>query len=489
MNHDKVDTNRSKPAGLWRGISLAIFFTGASIGPGPSRLSAAQKVPSAPRPKLSLNDFLSTSERARLMSLAQKRTRTSGEEIEVAALMATARKRATILVTLAQKENRRRPALEKLQENLQRQLQTRVFLDEKDGRQFEALLRKRQRSEAEQAALQKLMLVGSQHYHLVFNAARKENRTDEENQTLQQYGELAKRNSTLVKAYGVELLGRLINLQNQLAALFLLDDAQTKRALQLSRKSSRTPEENAQLDSLRQDSAVRFSEFLTLSQKPTPTEAEKSKLVQLREQVIRKAPAIAQLMDAEYEEIEQLNAQLGSDSSLKALPPLRSMTKSQPIRSIPKTTARAASVSAAPHRQKPRQGTIINLSPHIKIVGFSFVPSGASSYTCSYRWLHAGVNKVVAFEIVTLPYNTFNEQRRVVATMVRPRGEAPFNPGAVGAQNVSLSGENDIYTAVSYIRRVRLSDGTVWQVDESTLRSRIKNAVPGLKQIGRLSPP
>jgi hypothetical protein len=72
--------------------------------------------------------------------------------------------------------------------------------------------------------------------------------------------------------------------------------------------------------------------------------------------------------------------------------------------------------------------------------------------------------------------------------MVRPAGQAPFNSGAVGTQKVSLNGENDIYTTVGYVRRVRLSDGTIWQVDEPTLRNSIKKSVPGLKQVGQLSP-
>jgi hypothetical protein len=95
---------------------------------------------------------------------------------------------------------------------------------------------------------------------------------------------------------------------------------------------------------------------------------------------------------------------------------------------------------------------------------------------------------VTAFEIVTLPYDTFNDQRRVIASMVRSQEKAPFSPGAVGTQNVRLIGEKDIYTAVGYIRRVRLSDGTIWQVDETTLRNSIKKSVPSLKQMGRLFP-
>ena len=57
--------------------------------------------------------------------------------------------------------------------------------------------------------------------------------------------------------------------------------------------------------------------------------------------------------------------------------------------------------------------------------------------------------------------------------MSRAQGAAPFSPGAVGTQKVSIGDENDIYTAVCYIRRVRLSDGTIWQVDEPTLRNSI----------------
>jgi hypothetical protein len=457
-----------------------------------SPLSAQPIVTPKATPKLSLVDFLSNSERDRLKFLAQKTGRTSGEEIELAALMSTARKRATVLVDLAQKENRRRPALAKLQENLQGQLQTRIFLEDKEGQQFEALLRKKQRGDAEQATLQKLMLVGSQNYNLVLNIARKQDRTEKETETLQRYGELAKRNSTHIKAFGAELLSGLVDLQNQLAALFLLDDSESKRIQALLSKRSRTAQENEQLANLRKSSTTRFADFLSLSQKPALSEAEKAKLALLREQVIRNAPAISQLMDTEYEEIQRLSVQVGGGTTFKPLPAVKSSTNSNPTHPARKTVAKLSSPGSAA-RQKPppvkaRPGTIINLCPYIKIVGLSFAPASPSSYKVSYRWLNGGMRSVTAFEIVTLPYDTFNDQRRVVASMVRSPEKAPFSPGAVGAQNAALSAEKDIYTAVGYIRRVRLSDGTIWQVDEVALRNSIKKSVPSLKQIGRLSP-
>lgn len=477
---------------ITRSLLTGATFVGALLI-FPDSLMAAPVASSKEKPRLSLTDFLSSSEKNRLTFLAKKTTRTSGEEIELAALMSTARQRATVLVDLAQKENRRRPALEKLQTNLQGQLQTRIFLDDKDGRQFEALLRKKQRSNAEQATLQKLMLVGSQHYNLVLTIARKENRSDEENKTLQQYGELAKRNSSHVKTFGVELLSGLVDLQNQLAALFLLDDAESKRTQELLSKRSRTAAENEQLANLRKNSTTRFAEFLSLSQKPTLSEAEKAKLSLLREQVIRNAPAISQLMDAEYEELQRLNSQIGSSATFKPLPPLKTSTNPNLIL-LPEKTKTRPSVPSPAARQKspvvkPRPGTIINLCPHIKLVGFNFASTSASTYAASYRWLNGGSRSVTAFEIVTLPYDTFNDQRRVVASMVRSLKKTPFTSGAVGTQNVTLGGEKDIYTAVGYIRRVRLSDGTIWQVDEVALRNAIKKSVPSLKHIGRISPP
>ncbi|HEY0072608.1 MAG TPA: hypothetical protein VGB77_00785 [Abditibacteriaceae bacterium] len=479
-------------ANFWRRSNLVSLLISATIiWTSPISL-ADSTTTSKERPKLSLTDFLSSSEKTRLRFLAQKTTRTSGEEIELAALMSTARKRATVLVDLAQKENRRRPVLEKLQKNLQGQLQTRIFLDDSDGRQFEALLRKKQRDNAEQAALQKLMLVGSQNYNLVLNIARKQDRTEKETETLQRYGELAKRNSTHIKAFGAELLSELVDLQNQLAALFLLDDSESKRIEALLSKRSRTAIENEQLANLRKNSTTRFAEFLSLSQKPTLSETEKAKLALLREQVIRNAPGISQLMDTEYEEIQRLSAQVGGSTTFKPLPAIKASVDSNPTRPPRKTVTKLSSPSSAPRQKAPpvqaRPGTIINLCPHIKIVGVSFAPTSASTYNVSYRWLNGGNRSVTAFEIVTLPYDTFNDQRRVIASMVRSQEKAPFSPGALGTQNVTLSGEKDIYTAVGYIRRVRLSDGTIWQVDEATLRNSIKKSVPSLKQIGRIFP-
>jgi hypothetical protein len=101
--------------------------------------------------------------------------------------------------------------------------------------------------------------------------------------------------------------------------------------------------------------------------------------------------------------------------------------------------------------------------------------------------LNTQLGDSAAFEIVTLSYDTFNAPLRPSSILVRAFGEVPFGPGAVGTQTATIS-QKDIYTAVGYIRRVRWSDGTVWQADDAALRKTIKTTLPGLKQIGLFSP-
>ncbi|MBI3015138.1 MAG: hypothetical protein HYY65_08795 [Candidatus Tectomicrobia bacterium] len=108
-----------------------------------------------------------------------------------------------------------------------------------------------------------------------------------------------------------------------------------------------------------------------------------------------------------------------------------------------------------------------------------------------YQWANTGTQPIVAFEVVTLLYDPFDEPlpgfRRTVGG--HNRGDfSPLVPGESSQDVVTGPGHSHIYTAISYVRTVRLSDGRIWRVNESVLARELLRRVPNLEKLGPLVP-
>lgn len=136
-----------------------------------------------------------------------------------------------------------------------------------------------------------------------------------------------------------------------------------------------------------------------------------------------------------------------------------------------------------------RAALIVDVCPHIKLTSFNFAPYEKwKSYVLEYEWSNVGKEAVVAFEIVTLKYDPFDApllgNRQIVPghsgfgyNGLRDNGGvdySPLKPNESADGIAPESGGPELYSAVCYISRVRLDDGTVWRVDEKALSDELK---------------
>lgn len=138
-----------------------------------------------------------------------------------------------------------------------------------------------------------------------------------------------------------------------------------------------------------------------------------------------------------------------------------------------------------------RSALILDVCPHVKITSFEFHALKDDFRVLNYKWSNIGDQAVTAFEIVTLKYDPFDEPLIGNSLLIPGHNSANYNPlkpKEEDADGIYERKEARLYTAICYVRRVRLEDGTVWQVDEKTLLSELKKSAPNIRKLGLLSP-
>lgn len=137
---------------------------------------------------------------------------------------------------------------------------------------------------------------------------------------------------------------------------------------------------------------------------------------------------------------------------------------------------------------------IVNVSPHVEITGFQFLNQDRdrrSRFTTSYAWKSTATQPIVAFEIVMLKYDAFDDRMINSRFVVQGKNSTNWSPLAPGESQRDGSigfGEEDVFTGIAYVRRVRLADGTIWTVDEARLAAELKKIAPGIRNFGNLAP-
>lgn len=143
-----------------------------------------------------------------------------------------------------------------------------------------------------------------------------------------------------------------------------------------------------------------------------------------------------------------------------------------------------------------RKAIVLDISPHVKITSFAFentlegrVASSRNSFT--YQWRNAGTVPVLAFELVTLKYDPFDEPMPGSRTLVAGKNSAdftPLQPGETSGDGTIGYGHTHVLTAIVYVRAVRFADGTLWRADPSVVVAEVKKAAPRIKDAGPLVP-
>lgn len=106
-------------------------------------------------------------------------------------------------------------------------------------------------------------------------------------------------------------------------------------------------------------------------------------------------------------------------------------------------------------------------------------------------WKNVGTQPIVAFEVVVLKYDPFNQRQigtRWVITGHDSADWTPLGPGDHGSDGTRGLGEEEVLTAIAYVRAARLADGTVWIVDDRHLVDELKKLVPEFREFGDVKP-
>lgn len=141
-----------------------------------------------------------------------------------------------------------------------------------------------------------------------------------------------------------------------------------------------------------------------------------------------------------------------------------------------------------------RKAVIINNCPHVELSEFRFQNNYADRRTRfeqDMQWKNIGQQPLVAFEIVILKYDAFDQRLMGSRWTVTGKDSAdwtPLAPGSAAGDGTRGFSAEEVMTAIAYVRSARLADGTVWRANEAELAQRLKQVAPGIKDYGSLKP-
>jgi hypothetical protein len=157
-----------------------------------------------------------------------------------------------------------------------------------------------------------------------------------------------------------------------------------------------------------------------------------------------------------------------------------------------------AFAASAAQNYPDRKAYVVNLSPYVEITNFSYgnedrnrSVGSDTRFVTNYSWKSTAPQPIVAFEIVMLKYDAFDERligSRFIVQGTSSINWAPLQPGQSSSDGGIGFRDEDVFTGIAYVRRVRLADGTVWRVDETKLLQELKKMAPSIRNPGSLAP-
>jgi hypothetical protein len=141
-----------------------------------------------------------------------------------------------------------------------------------------------------------------------------------------------------------------------------------------------------------------------------------------------------------------------------------------------------------------RKAIVVNNAPAVELSDFSFknvYSNGSTHFEQHMKWKNVATQAITAFEIVVLKYDPFG--RRLIGSRWTVTGKnsgdwTPLPAGAVDGDGTRALSDEEVFIAIAYVRHVRLTDGTVWTANDLDLLTRIRKALPDLKDFGDLKP-
>jgi len=141
-----------------------------------------------------------------------------------------------------------------------------------------------------------------------------------------------------------------------------------------------------------------------------------------------------------------------------------------------------------------RRALIVNNCPHVKLSGFDYrnaYSAGGTRFQQDLTWTNIGAQAIVAFEVVILKYDPFN--RRLIGTkwVVTGKDSAdwkPLQPSQSGTDGTRGYSDEEVFTAIAYVRNARLADGTIWKASDTDLLAQLRTLNTGISEFGDVKP-
>lgn len=141
-----------------------------------------------------------------------------------------------------------------------------------------------------------------------------------------------------------------------------------------------------------------------------------------------------------------------------------------------------------------RRALTVNSCPFIQLSDFSFrnhYSNGATRFEQDISWKNTGTQPILAFEIVILKYDPFN--RRLIGTRWTVTGKnsadwRPLGPNESNKDGTRGYGDEEVFTAIAYVRAARLADGTIWNVSDGELTAQLRKLGTGIADFGDVKP-
>jgi hypothetical protein len=142
-----------------------------------------------------------------------------------------------------------------------------------------------------------------------------------------------------------------------------------------------------------------------------------------------------------------------------------------------------------------RKEVVLDICPHVKITNLAFYNTtdnrNSPEHRFRYDWKNVGSLAVLAFELVTLKYDPFDEPMLGTRILVAGKNSADFRPLQPGEESndaTSDYGHVHVLTAIVYVRAVRFTDGTMWRADPTVVAAELKKVAPRITNPGPLTP-
>ena len=140
-----------------------------------------------------------------------------------------------------------------------------------------------------------------------------------------------------------------------------------------------------------------------------------------------------------------------------------------------------------------RKALIVNNCPYVQLSNFWYENRYEKSVYRFFQymtWTNTGGQAIVAFDIVILKYNAFNERINGVRWTVTGNNSQdwkPLEPGCRENDSTSTLTTEEVFTGIAYVRAVRLKDGTIWRADMKELKEKLGKVAPDITAFGDLN--